>query len=150
MNNYTEDIDNVKLNIYYLQKTFILFQNIEAYLSKSDNLFGGETKRAHREEGSGGTRAPCGSSNGGEHHFVQDDLKRHRVTATAADQEELTIAMPLAIIQLDHVRVVGAVEAGGQGLDGDAVALLGIQFGFFIFTDHPTVHSLTLLVRVWY
>ena len=48
------------------------------------------------------------------HHFFEDDLEGDGVAAAPAGQEELAVAMPLAIFQFDVMGVVGAVETGGE------------------------------------
>jgi hypothetical protein len=74
-----------------------------------------------------------------EHPF-QDDLKSHRMAATTASVEEIAIALPHSILELNCMRVVLTLKCHLERFEVDSVTLLSVALRLVDLTDHPIIH----------
>jgi hypothetical protein len=81
-------------------------------------------------------------------HPVQEDFERHGVYAYAARLEKVAITIPLTIHIMHHMVIVIPPDGGLEIVEREALLFLGISFGFFNLTDHPTIHIVLCSVSV--
>jgi hypothetical protein len=74
-------------------------------------------------------------------HILKYIFQCHGVTATPTTLEEIAITTPLAAIHMDGVWIILTVKSDPQRLDMNAIALLGIPFGFLDLPDHAVIHK---------
>jgi hypothetical protein len=76
-------------------------------------------------------------------HILEQDLKRHTVTAALMGDKELAIAPEFTVFINDSMIVVIPVKCYIKFIEAKSFAILCIAFGFFQFADHSIVHTLS-------
>jgi hypothetical protein len=62
------------------------------------------------------------------------------MTADSTCLEEITITMPLPILEDNCMRIVVAIESYREFVKSNPVTFFCIPLGFFDLSDHPVVH----------
>jgi hypothetical protein len=73
-------------------------------------------------------------------HRLQDSLQGHRMTADAAEVEEIAITLPFALIEPDLMVIIVAAKRKAELVELKTIRFLGVPLGLFDFSNHPVVH----------
>ena len=82
-------------------------------------------------------------------HILEQDLKRHGVSASLMGEEEFAIAGEHPIIVTYMMFVVIAVKSKVELVEAKTMTILSVSLGFLDFADHSIVHFLDLLFGKW-
>jgi len=75
-------------------------------------------------------------------HFFKDYFECHCVAATASGLEEITVTLPVTLLEMDNMRIIGSIKGDSKGFNADSVTFFSISLGFFNLSDHSIIHNL--------
>jgi hypothetical protein len=79
-------------------------------------------------------------------HVLEQDLKRHGVTATLVGKEEFTVALEFTILVTNLMVVIVTVESQFKFVETKAFSVFCVSFCFVQFSDQSIIHSRLLLM----